>query len=78
MTRLARLRDRDGRRGRVGRRLVRLRRSCRGQTMTEYLMITGFATALGLFVMRVMQLPLQKLLGQMVSYVLNNSADLPW
>jgi hypothetical protein len=63
---------------RLRRRLARLRRSSRGQTMTEYLMISGFAVAMGLFVMRVMQLPLQKILGQMVSYVLNNSANLPW
>lgn len=54
------------------RRLARLWSSPRGQTTTEYLMISGFATALGIFVMRVMQLPLQKILGQMVSYVLNN------
>lgn len=60
------------------RRLARLWSSSRGQTTTEYLMISGFATALGIFVMRVMQLPLQKILGQMVSYVLNNSANLPW
>jgi hypothetical protein len=69
---------RAARRRAVLHRLARLRVSRRGQTTTEYLMISGFATALGLFVMRVMQLPFQKLLGQMVSYVINNSADLPW
>jgi hypothetical protein len=53
-------------------------RSARGQTTTEYLMISGFITLAGLFVMRVMQLPFQKLLAQMVSYVINNAADLPW
>lgn len=50
----------------------------RGQTTTEYLMIAGFITSVGIFVIRVMQVPFQKLLAQMASYVINNAADLPW
>jgi hypothetical protein len=57
--------------------LRRWRAAC-GQTTTEYLMISGFIVAAGLFVMRVMQVPFMRLLAQMTSYVLNNAADLPW
>lgn len=53
-------------------------RSARGQTTTEYLMISGLITMVGLFVIRVMQLPFQRLLARMTSYVLNNAADMPW
>lgn len=59
-------------------RLVARAREVRGQTTTEYLMISGFITMVGLFVMRVMQLPFQRLLARMTSYVLNNAADIPW
>jgi Flp pilus assembly pilin Flp len=60
------------------RMLRRLRRGERGQTVTEYLMISGFAVVLGLFVMKTMQVPLKQRLRDMASYVLNNAADLPW
>jgi hypothetical protein len=52
--------------------------SPRGQTLTEYLMISGFAVMLGLFVIKTMQIPLRQQLRDMASYVLNNAADLPW
>ncbi len=52
--------------------------SPRGQTLTEYLMISGFVVVLGLFVIKTMQLPLRQQLQDMASYVLNNAADLPW
>ena len=61
------------------RRAIRRRfRGERGQTVTEYLMISGFAVVLGLFVMKTMQVPLKQRLRDMASYVLNNAADLPW
>lgn len=60
------------------RMLRRLRCGERGQTVTEYLMISGFAVVLGLFVMKTMQVPMKQRLRDMASYVLNNAADLPW
>jgi Flp pilus assembly pilin Flp len=50
----------------------------RGQTFTEYVMISGFIVVVGLFVMKAFQLPFRQRLQDMASYVLNNAADLPW
>jgi hypothetical protein len=50
----------------------------RGQTFTEFVMISGFVTMLGLFVMRWFQVPFRQRLRDIASYVLNNAADLPW
>jgi Flp pilus assembly pilin Flp len=60
------------------RHLRRLLSDERGQTVTEYLMISGFAVMLGLFVMKTMQVPFRQRLRDVASYVLNNAADLPW
>lgn len=58
-------------------RLERLRGE-RGQTFTEVVMISGFITMVGLFVMRWFQLPFRQRLQDIASYVLNNAADMPW
>jgi hypothetical protein len=50
----------------------------RGQTFTEFVMISGFITMVGLFVMRWFQLPFRQRLQDIASYVLNNAADMPW
>ena len=50
----------------------------RGQTFTEYIMISGFIVMVGLFAMKAFQLPFRQRLQDMASYVLNNAADLPW
>ncbi len=50
----------------------------RGQTFSEYVMISGFIVMVGLFVMKAFQLPFRQRLQDMASYVLNNAADLPW
>lgn len=59
---------------------VRLERlaGARGQTFTEVVMISGFITMVGLFVMRWFQLPFRQRLQDIASYVLNNAADMPW
>ena len=49
-----------------------------GQTFTEVVMISGFITMVGLFVMRWFQLPFRQRLQDIASYVLNNAADMPW
>jgi hypothetical protein len=73
------------RRGKSARRRKPARRarvtrfnSARGQTFTEVVMISGFITMVGLFVMRYFQLPLRQRLQDIASYVLNNAADMPW
>ncbi len=50
----------------------------RGQTFTEYIMISGFIVMVGLFAMKAFQLPFRQRLQDMASYVLNNAADIPW
>ena len=50
----------------------------RGQTFTEIVMISGFITMVGLFVIRWFQLPFRQRLQDIASYVLNNAADMPW
>jgi hypothetical protein len=50
----------------------------RGQTFTEYVMISGFATMLGLFVINRFQIPFKQRLLDIANYVLNNAADIPW
>ena len=50
----------------------------RGQTFTEVVMISGFITMVGLFVIRWFQLPFRQRLQDIASYVLNNAADMPW
>jgi len=57
---------------------LRLLQDERGQTFTEYAMISGFIVVVGLFVMKAFQLPFRQRLQDMASYVLNNAADLPW
>jgi hypothetical protein len=57
---------------------VRVLADERGQTFTEYIMISGFIVLVGLFVMKAFQLPFRQRLQDMASYVLNNAADLPW
>ena len=46
-----------------------LRDGERGQTMTEYLMISGIITAVGILVMQQMQVPLREKLQQVTEYV---------
>lgn len=41
-----------------------------GQTTTEYLMISGFFTAVAVFVIKVMQEPYQKFLQDLVTWLL--------
>lgn len=50
----------------------------RGQTFTEYVMISGFVTMLGIFVIQRFQIPFRQRLVDMANYVLNNAADIPW
>ena len=50
----------------------------RGQTFTEYIMISGFIVMVGLFAMKAFQLPFRQRLQDIASYVLNNAADMPW
>ncbi|HET9445169.1 MAG TPA: hypothetical protein VFO35_02870 [Steroidobacteraceae bacterium] len=53
-------------------------RDQKGQTFTEVVMISGFITMVGLFVMRWFQVPFRQRLQDIASYVLNNAADMPW
>ena len=62
----------------VRRFAARLRHDERGQTFTEYIMISGFIVMVGLFAMKAFQLPFRQRLQEMASYVLNNAADIPW
>jgi Flp pilus assembly pilin Flp len=50
----------------------------RGQTFTEYVMISGFITMVGIFVINQFQIPFRQRLQDIASYVLNNAADIPW
>jgi Flp pilus assembly pilin Flp len=59
-------------------RIARLVHDERGQTFTEYIMISGFIVMVGLFVMKAFQLPFRQRLQDMASYVVNNAADIPW
>jgi Flp pilus assembly pilin Flp len=58
----------------LGRRLA----DERGQTFTEYVMISGFITMVGIFVINQFQIPFRQRLQDIASYVLNNAADIPW
>jgi len=60
------------------RQLARVMRDERGQTFTEYIMISGFIVLVGLFVMRTFQVQYRQRLQDIASYVINNAADLPW
>jgi Flp pilus assembly pilin Flp len=62
----------------VRRLAARLLHEERGQTFTEYIMISGFIVMVGLFAMKAFQLPFRQRLQEMASYVLNNAADIPW
>jgi Flp pilus assembly pilin Flp len=62
----------------VRRFATRLLHEERGQTFTEYIMISGFIVMVGLFAMKAFQLPFRQRLQDMASYVLNNAADIPW
>jgi Flp pilus assembly pilin Flp len=59
-------------------RVRRLWEDERGQTFTEYMMISGFIVLVGLFVMKAFQVPYKQRLNDIASYVINNAADLPW
>ena len=57
---------------------LRVLTDIRGQTFTEYIMISGFIVMVGLFAMKAFQLPFRQRLQDIASYVLNNAADIPW
>jgi Flp pilus assembly pilin Flp len=62
----------------TARGLRRLLQDERGQTFSEYIMISGFIVLVGLFVMKAFQVPYKQRLNDIASYVINNAADLPW
>lgn len=50
----------------------------RGQAVTEYLMISGIITAVGILVMQQMQVPLREKLQQVTEYVLGQALNPPY
>jgi len=59
---------------------MRLRRRDgeRGQTTTEYLMISGIMTTVAIFILQRMQEPFRQRLQEIVTYIINGVADPPW
>ena len=55
-----------------------LRSGERGQAVTEYLMISGIITAVGILVMQQMQVPLREKLQQVTEYVLGQALNPPY
>jgi len=55
-----------------------LRDGQRGQAVTEYLMISGIITAVGILVMQQMQVPLREKLQQVTEYVIGQALNPPY
>lgn len=49
-----------------------------GQAVTEYLMISGIITAVGILVINYMQLPLREKLQQVTEYVIGQALNPPY
>jgi len=49
-----------------------------GQAVTEYLMISGIITAVGILVMQQMQVPLREKLQQVTEYVIGQALNPPY
>jgi len=49
-----------------------------GQTVTEYLMISGLIVVVANLVMQWMQWPFRQRLQEIATYIVNNVADPPW
>ena len=54
------------------------RASERGQAATEYLMISGIITAVGILVLNLMQQPLRTRLQQVTEYVIGQALNPPY
>jgi Flp pilus assembly pilin Flp len=50
----------------------------RGQAVTEYLMISGIITAVGILVMQYMQVPLRERLQQVTEFVIGQALNPPY
>jgi len=50
----------------------------RGQAVTEYLMISGIITAVGILVINYMQVPLREKLQQVTEYVIGQALNPPY
>jgi Flp pilus assembly pilin Flp len=50
----------------------------RGQAMTEYLMISGIITAVGILVLNYMQVPLRASLQRVTEYVIGQALNPPY
>ena len=57
---------------------MRRRDGQRGQTTTEYLMISGLMTTIAIFILQRMQEPFRQRLQEIVTYIINGVADPPW
>ena len=57
---------------------MRRRDGQRGQTTTEYLMISGIMTTVAIFILQRMQEPFRQRLQEIVTYIINGVADPPW
>lgn len=53
-------------------------RSEEGQTVTEYLMISGLMTTIAVLILKWMHVPFRALLQDIVNYIINGVADPPW
>lgn len=59
-------------------RKLSLRGGERGQAVTEYLMISGIITAVGILVLQYMQVPLREKLQQVTEYVIGQALNPPY
>ncbi len=50
----------------------------RGQTTTEYLMISGLITTMAIYMLQYMKEPFRARLQELVTYIINGVADPPW
>ena len=57
---------------------MRRRDGQRGQTTTEYLMISGLMTTIAIYILQRMQEPFRQRLQDIVTYIINGVADPPW
>ena len=57
---------------------MRRRDGQRGQTTTEYLMISGIMTTVAIFILQRMQEPFRQRLQEIVKYIIDYVADPPW
>lgn len=55
-----------------------LRAGERGQAVTEYLMISGIITAVGILVLQYMQVPLREKLQQVTEFVIGQALNPPY